>query len=109
MLRSHEPGTVRAGFGSRSRFPRPREACPNGLRPRWQQVSSRHKLKERSSRRLCGLLPGSGPGVGESEGTTREKHARVRWQVRAARTGAADLERITARHRNRTFAAALRP
>ena len=54
-------------------------------------------------------LPGSGPGVGESEGTTREKHARVRWQVRAARTGAADLERITARHRNRTFAAALRP
>ena len=58
-------------------------------------------------------LPGSGPGVGlsvsESEGTTREKRARVRWQVRAARTGAADLERITARHRNRTFAAALRP
>ena len=39
-------------------------------------------------------LPGLGPGVGESEGTTREKRARVRWQVRAARTGAADLERI---------------
>ena len=39
-------------------------------------------------------LPGSGPGVGESEGTTREKRVCVRWQVRAARTGAADLERI---------------
>ena len=39
-------------------------------------------------------LPGSGPGVCESEKTTRERRARVRWEVRAARTGAADLERI---------------
>ena len=31
---------------------------------------------------------------GESEKTTRERRARVRWEVRAARTGAADLERI---------------
>ena len=55
MLRSYEPGTARTGCGSRSMFPRPREACPNGLRPRWQQISSRHKLTERSSRRLCSL------------------------------------------------------
>ena len=61
------------------------------------------------SREFSAHLPGSGPGVCESEKTTRERRARVRWEVRAARTGAADLERITARHRNRTFAAALRP
>ena len=39
-------------------------------------------------------LPGSGPGVCESEKTTRERRARVRWEVRAARTGAVDIERI---------------
>ena len=39
-------------------------------------------------------LPGSGLGVCESEKTTRERRARVRWEVRTARTGAADLERI---------------
>ena len=66
MLRSHEPGTVRAGFGSRSRFPRPREACPNGLRPRWQQISSRHKLTERSSRRLCSLTITTGGCTGDA-------------------------------------------
>jgi len=46
------------------------------------------------SREFSAHLPGSGPGVCESEKTTRERRARVRWEVRAARTGAADLERI---------------
>ena len=46
------------------------------------------------SREFSAHLPGSGPGVCESEKTTRERRARVRGEVRAARTGAADLERI---------------
>ena len=46
------------------------------------------------SREFSAHLPGSGPGVCESEKTTRERRARVRWEVRAARTGAADLDRI---------------
>ena len=66
MLRSYEPGTARTGCGSRSMFPRPREACPNGLRPRWQQISSRHKLTERSSRRLCSLTITTGGCTGDA-------------------------------------------
>ena len=57
-------------------------------------------LVERVQRASAGIGTGCEGTTRESEGTTRERRARARWQVRAARTGAAALESLHCTPRN---------